>query len=140
MGTGSGISRGRIDCLIFAEGRWHEKDICCSAIVSLNSHSPGKAHHMDIDEYDANGHTPLMRATIDGDYDEVKRLLDLGADPNKCDAEWNATKAEDFAGRKSKDSRIHKRIEELLIESNPHSDKRRNTESRYKFITDSEGD
>jgi len=61
-----------------------------------------------------------MNAAIAGDYDEVKRLLDLGADPNIADRDWRTTRAEDYAGRKSKDSEIHKNIEELLVDSNPH--------------------
>ena len=73
-----------------------------------------------INEYDKNGHTPLMNAAITGDYDEVKRLLALGADPNIADRDWGTTKAENYAGRKAKNSEIHRKIQKLIIESKPH--------------------
>ena len=77
-----------------------------------------------INEYDENGRTPLMNAAIVGDYDEVKRLLELGADPDIADRDWGTTKAENYAGRKAKNSEIHRKIEELLVGSNPHLDKK----------------
>jgi len=83
--------------------------------------------HVDnenINEYDENGRTPLMNAAIAGDYDEVKRLLELGADPNIADKDWGTTKAENYAGREAKNSEVHRKIEELLVESNPHSEKK----------------
>lgn len=77
----------------------------------------------NINEYDENGRTPLMNAAIAGDYDEVKRLLELGANPDIADRDWGTTKAEDYAGREAKDSEVHRKIEELLVKSNPHSEK-----------------
>ncbi len=78
---------------------------------------------MDINKYDHNGRTQLMNAAIGGDYDRVKSLLDLGADPTISDENWGTTTAQNFAGRKSKNSEVHKRIEELLIKANPYSSK-----------------
>ena len=75
-----------------------------------------------IYEYDKNGRTPLMNSAIAGDYDEVVRLLELGADPNIADRDWGTTKAVNYAGRKAKNSETHRKIEQLLVESNPHSD------------------
>jgi hypothetical protein len=76
----------------------------------------------EIDQYDDKGHTPLMTAAIQGDYDEVKRLLELGADPNLKDREWNSSTAEKYAAKKSRSSEIHLDVEKLLIDSNPLSD------------------
>jgi len=73
--------------------------------------------------YNKDGYTPLMVAAIAGDYNEVKRLLESGADPNMVDADWQTTKAVNFAGRKAKNSEIHRRIEELLTEFNLCPDK-----------------
>jgi hypothetical protein len=89
----------------------------------------------NIDEYDEKGHTPLMNATLNGDYQEVVRLLDLGADLNKKDRDWNASTAEKYAARKSKSSDAHLEIEKLLIDSNPHSenkDKYKPKEANYE--------
>jgi len=91
--------------------------------------------HVDgenIDEYDENGRTALMNAAIAGDYDEVKRLLELGADPDIADRDWGTTKAENYAGRKAKNSKVHTKIEELLVESNPHSDNKERNAFNYE--------
>jgi len=92
--------------------------------------------HVDgenIDEYDENGRTALMNAAIAGDYDEVKRLLELGADPDVADRDWGTTaKAENYAGRKAKNSEVHRKIEELLVESNPHSEKKERNAFKYE--------
>ena len=70
---------------------------------------------MDINEYDNEGLTKLMHASIDGDYDEVVKLLELGADPNITDNDFGSTKAVQFAGRRADSSNEHKKIYELLI-------------------------
>lgn len=72
--------------------------------------------------YNRGGYTPLMVAAIVGDYNEVKRLLELGANPNAVDRDWGSSKAVNFAGRKAKSSEVHRRIERLLIEFNPYPD------------------
>jgi len=76
----------------------------------------------EIDQYDNNGHTPLMKAAIQGDYDEVKRLLELGADPTIKDRDWNSSTAEKYAAKKSRSSEIHLEVEKLLIDFNPSSE------------------
>lgn len=70
---------------------------------------------MDINKYDNSGRTRLMNAAIAGDLDEVRRLLDLGADPDKTDELWRTTKAVDFAGRLASNSEVHRQIHELLV-------------------------
>ena len=89
---------------------------------------------MDINKYNNNGHTPLMEAAMNGDYDEVKRLLELGADPNITDQKWGTAKAEDFAGRKSENSAAHRKTQELLVESNPLSGKWKGPESEKSVM------
>ena len=81
-----------------------------------------------------------MNAAIDGDYDEVKRLLDLGADPNISDENWGTTNAESFAGRKSKNSEFHKRIEKLLKEANPYSNKQEKAQQHFDLKLPSNSD
>lgn len=88
---------------------------------------------MDIDEYDENGRTSLMNAAFNGDYDEVKRLLDLGADPSIADDNFGTTTAEDIALRLAKKSETHRKIYNLLVESNPKA-KGTNISSREILI------
>lgn len=76
---------------------------------------------MGIDDYDNDGLTQLMVAAKNGQYDEVKRLLDLGSDPDVTDNVFCTTKAENFAERKAKISKEHKEIFDLLVSSNPYS-------------------
>jgi hypothetical protein len=90
---------------------------------------------MNIDEYDKNGYTPLMLAAKEGDYDEVKRLLELGADPNIMDEDFGTSSAQSFASRKAKRSEVHRKVEKLLIEANPHSKK----SVDYDSLSDSSG-
>ncbi|NGX16153.1 ankyrin repeat domain-containing protein [Wenzhouxiangella sp. XN24] len=52
-----------------------------------------------LDEYDANGHTPLMRAVRAGDIDAVRDLLARGANPFVIDGDWNTSTALDLAKR-----------------------------------------
>lgn len=69
---------------------------------------------MDIDQYDAFGRTRLMNAAIEGNLDQVKRLLELGADPDIADENWSTSRAVDYARRLANNSAVHKRIVELL--------------------------
>lgn len=55
----------------------------------------------EINSYNSNGRTKLMEAADAGDLTEVRRLLELGADPSLLDEQWKTTTARMLALRKS---------------------------------------
>jgi hypothetical protein len=69
---------------------------------------------VQINKYDENGDTPLIRATISGDYEEVRRLLISGADKEIGDDTWGNTPLT-IAQRKSHSSATHREIAALLL-------------------------
>tara|TARA_R110001599_G_scaffold95594_3_gene247903 strand:- start:984 stop:1610 length:627 start_codon:yes stop_codon:yes gene_type:complete len=69
---------------------------------------------MHIDDYDENGRTPLMNASIIGNIEEVERLLEAGANPLIADRDFGTTTAEGYAARYARKSKEHQRIRKTL--------------------------
>jgi hypothetical protein len=97
--------------------------------------------NMNIDEYDGNGRTQLMNAAMVGDCDQVKHLLELGADPNILDQNWGTSRAEHYARKKSTSSEVHRVISKLLIEAELNAKINSGDSPEYKasIIDDEEG-
>ena len=63
----------------------------------------------DRDGFDSDGHTPLMNAAIDGNHDEYKRLLELGADPQVYNGIFGRKTAADYAAERE-EKKTHKKL------------------------------
>lgn len=67
-----------------------------------------------INSYNEHGRTKLMEAADAGDLAEVRRLLELGADPALLDERWRTTSARMLALRKSSRGQAFVEIARLL--------------------------
>lgn len=68
----------------------------------------------DINTYNDRGYTKLIEAAIAGDFEEVKLLITLGADPSVKDRDSQAFNALSFASRERLESDLHSEIYKFL--------------------------
>ena len=89
---------------------------CKSTDLDLANHNILPINNEKINEYDENGETLLLIAVKQGNLEEVKLLLDKGADPDKEDETWNV-KPIDIVRKKVCKNKIYWQIGELLEEA-----------------------